>query len=249
MKNKRKNMLMTMVVGGVSLAAHVASAQQAPEREHAGTVAPGVAERAAAKAASDTASAPTAEGAQEVQTIVVTGSRIPQAVSAAPITSVGAADIKMQGVARIEDIVNSLPQAFGSQGAGIANRSNGTATVNLRGLGAARTLVLIDGRRLMAGNPTASVGPVAADLNFIPATLVKRIDVLTGGASAIYGADAVAGVVNFIMDRNFQGLRVDAQSSIYQHDQHNSQAQQAVRNSRATASFPGDYPQIGRAHV
>lgn len=190
-----------------------------------------------------TAAPAMAQTSEQVEEVVVTGSRIPNPnlTSSAPITSLGAADIKAQGAARIEDLVNSLPQAFGSQGSGVSNRSNGTATVNLRGLGSARTLVLIDGRRLMAGNPTSAISPVAADLNFIPSPLVKRVDVLTGGASAVYGADAVAGVVNFIMDRDFQGLRVDAQYSIYQHDQGDSQVQDTLAAARAKAILPDDY--------
>src|SRR4030095_11758912 len=83
-----------------------------------------------------------------------------------------------------------------------------------RGLGSPRTLVLINGRRLMPGDPRAPV----ADINFIPSALIKRVDVLTGGASSVYGADAVAGVVNFIMDTNFRGLRLDAQASVFNHN-------------------------------
>ncbi|HEV7386417.1 MAG TPA: TonB-dependent receptor plug domain-containing protein, partial [Phenylobacterium sp.] len=159
----------------------------------------------------------------EVSEIVVTGTRIPtpNLTSVAPVTSVTSADIKAQGVTRVEDLINSLPQSFAAQGSNVSNGSNGTATVNLRGLGSARTLVLIDGRRLQAGNPTSAITPVAADLNFIPTALVERVDVLTGGASAVYGADAVGGVVNFIMNHNFEGVRIDAQYSIYQHTQHN----------------------------
>ncbi|MGX8249701.1 TonB-dependent receptor plug domain-containing protein, partial [Escherichia coli] len=93
-----------------------------------------------------------------------------------------------------------------AQGAGISNGATGTATVNLRGLGSSRTLVLIDGRRMMPGDPNAP----AADLNFIPSSLVSRVDLDTGGASAVYGSDAVAGVVNFIMQRNFEGVRLEA---------------------------------------
>jgi outer membrane receptor protein involved in Fe transport len=95
--------------------------------------------------------------------------------------------------------------------------SNGTATVNLRGLGVTRTLVLVNGRRLLPGDPVSS--PVA-DLNAIPSALIKRVDVLTGGASATYGADAVAGVVNFILDDKFEGLKLDAQYSLIQHNNH-----------------------------
>ncbi|MGZ3376834.1 MAG: TonB-dependent receptor plug domain-containing protein, partial [Phenylobacterium sp.] len=120
----------------------------------------------------------------EVSEIVVTGTRIPSPnlTSIAPITTVGNADIKAQGVTRIEDITNSLPQVFAGQGSSITNGSNGTATVNLRDRGSSRTLVLIDGRRAQ---------PTPSDLNFIPSALVERVDVLTGGASATYGADAV----------------------------------------------------------
>ena len=179
----------------------------------------------------------------EVAEVVVTGTRIPSPnlTSIAPVTSIGSADIKAQGVARIEDLINSLPQAFAAQGSNYSNASTGTATVNLRGLGSNRTVVLIDGRRLQAGNPTSAIGPISADLNFIPTALVERVDVLTGGASAVYGADAVGGVVNFIMNRNFEGVRVDAQYSIYQHNQHNNNVQGVVRAARAAAPVPDNY--------
>jgi iron complex outermembrane receptor protein len=195
----------------------------------------------ATQASAAAAAAPSAE----VSEIVVTGTRIPtpNLTSAAPVTSVSAADIKAQGVTRVEDLVNSLPQAFAAQGSNYSNAATGTATVNLRGLGAARTLVLIDGRRLMAGNPNADPAvAVAADLNFIPTSLVERVDVLTGGASAVYGADAVAGVVNFIMTKNFEGVRLDAQYSFYQHNQQNpSGVQQTVRDARSRAAVPDNF--------
>jgi iron complex outermembrane receptor protein len=167
----------------------------------------------------------------EVSEIVVTGTRIPSPnlTSIAPVTTVGSADIKAQGVTRIEDITNSLPQVFAGQGSSITNGANGTATVNLRGLGSSRTLVLIDGRRAQ---------PTPADLNFIPAPLVERVDVLTGGASATYGADAVSGVVNFIMLKNFEGVRVDAQYSAYQHNNDNGIGQTALRKGASTAILP-----------
>ena len=147
--------------------------------------------------------------------IVVTGTRIPQPnlSSASPITVVNSAEVKLQGTARTEDIINSLPQSFAAQGSNISNGATGTATVNLRGLGSRRTLVLVNGRRLMPGDPRSPV----ADINFIPALAVDRIDVLTGGASSVYGADAVAGVVNFVMDTKFEGIRMDAQYSFFDH--------------------------------
>jgi iron complex outermembrane receptor protein len=194
--------------------------------------------------ATSASAAAAASGGAEVSEIVVTGTRIPtpNLTSIAPVTSVSAADIKAQGVTRVEDLINSLPQSFAAQGSNYSNTSNGTATVNLRGLGAARTLVLIDGRRLQAGNPTSAIGPVAADLNFIPSSLVERVDILTGGASAVYGADAVSGVVNFIMNKNFEGVRIDAQYSIYQHNQQDPDGvQSVVRAARAKAAVPDNF--------
>jgi iron complex outermembrane receptor protein len=175
----------------------------------------------------------------EVSEIVVTGTRIPSPnlTSIAPVTTIGNADIKAQGVTRIEDITNSLPQVFAGQGSMLSNGSTGTATVDLRGLGSSRTLVLIDSRRLMPGDPSLP----SADLNFIPAALVERVDVLTGGASATYGADAVSGVVNFIMLKNFEGVRLDAQYSGYQHTNHEGDIQSVVRSKAATASDPSQF--------
>ncbi|MEJ7776878.1 MAG: TonB-dependent receptor [Sphingomicrobium sp.] len=156
------------------------------------------------------------ETVETTSDIIITGSRIPQPnlTSASPVTVLTAQEVKLQGTTRTEDLINSLPQAFAAQGSNISNGATGTATVNLRGLGSSRTLVLVNGRRLMPGDPRSPV----PDLNFIPAPLIKRVDVLTGGASSVYGADAVSGVVNFIIDTNFRGLRIDAQSSVFMHE-------------------------------
>ena len=159
-----------------------------------------------------------AEGAPVVDAgdIVVTGSRIPQPnlTSTSPITVVSSQEAKLQGTTRVEDLLNSLPQVFASQGSTDANGATGIATVNLRNLGSVRTLVLINGRRLVPGDPVTPV----ADLNFIPSAIIKRVDVLTGGASSVYGSDALAGVVNFVMDTNFTGIRLDGQLSFYNHN-------------------------------
>lgn len=154
--------------------------------------------------------------------IVVTGSRIarPGVESPSPVTVVGSEDIKLQGTTRIEDILNSLPAVAASQASGLANGADGTATVDLRGLGSTRTLALINGRRIVPGDPSPASGS-AADINIIPAAMLKRVEVLTGGASSVYGADAVAGVVNFIIDDEFEGFRVDAQYGLYQHNNNN----------------------------
>jgi outer membrane receptor protein involved in Fe transport len=126
-----------------------------------------------------------------------------------------------QGVTRIEDMLNRLPQVAASQNANVANGSSGTATVDLRNLGVARTLVLLNGRRLPAGSPRQN-GNLAADLNQIPSKLIDRVEVLTGGASATYGSDAVAGVVNFITKSDFEGISFDYQYAFYQSKNDNS---------------------------
>ncbi len=162
--------------------------------------------------AQQAASTPKAAPAEEV---VVTGSRIPQPnlTSTSPVTQVTGADIQAAGITRVEDLINQLPQAFAAQNSTVSNGASGTATVDLRGLGADRTLVLVDGRRMPYGSPNEA----AADINQIPGIMVERVEVLTGGASAVYGSDAIAGVVNFIMKKNFEGIRVDAQYGFYQH--------------------------------
>ncbi len=199
------------------------------ERLMASTMIGGATLLALSTAPAFAADQPAAPAASTVQEVVVTGSRIPHPglTSVSPLTTVGSQDIKLQGVQNIEDMINTLPQAMASFGAMELNGATGTATVNLRGLGIARTLVLIDGKRLQAGDPITPV----PDLNFIPSALVDRIDIVTGGASAVYGSDAVAGVVNFIMKKDFEGLRIDVQYGFDQHDQHNSQIDKAVHNS------------------
>lgn len=177
----------------------------------------------------------------EAETIVVTGSRIarPNLEGSSPVTVINNAEVKLTGTTRVEDLVNSLPQAFAQQGGSISNGATGTATVNLRNLGPQRTLVLMNGRRLTPGDPFQPV----ADLNAIPAALIERVDVLTGGASSVYGADAVAGVVNFVMDSDFEGFRVDAQYSLYQHNNNGDERiRSAIRNRVAGGGSPSDFP-------
>lgn len=188
------------------------------------------------------ATAPQAEdaAADNSAPIVVTGSRIvsPNLTSVAPVTTISNEDFKLQGTTKTEDLLNSLPQVFAAQSSTLSNGASGTATVNLRNLGASRTLVLINGRRLMPGDPNSS----AADLNFVPSSLVKRVEVLTGGASSTYGADAVAGVVNFIMDTDFTGFRIDANYGFYQHN-NRSKVLPPLLDARAAAGFTGfGYP-------
>jgi len=158
-----------------------------------------------------------AQQAGDVQRIEVTGTRLPSlsVEGPSPVTVINAQDIRFDGARKTEDLLNNLPQVFADQGGNVSNGATGTATVNLRNLGSDRTLVLVNGRRLPAGSPIL----YAADLNQIPAPLIQRVEVLTGGASAIYGSDAVAGVVNFIMNDKFEGLQIDLNHSFYQHEQ------------------------------
>lgn len=181
-------------------------------------------------------SAPADDAEEAGDEIFVTGSRLPQPnlQGAIPVTTVTGEDVKSAGITRIEDLLNRLPQVAGGQSGGQSNGADGTATVDLRGLGASRTLVLVNGRRMMPGDPLSS----AADLNAIPETLVKRVEVLTGGASSTYGADAVSGVVNFILDREFTGLRLDGQYSFYQHNNRNK-VLPPLLTARSAAGFSG----------
>ena len=148
--------------------------------------------------------------------IIITGSRIPRTdlTAVSPVTAVHGHEFELQGVINVEELLNWLPQVNPSQGELAPPGATGAATIDLRGLGAVRTLVLINGRRLMPGDPRFPV----PDVNSIPAPLIQRVDVLTGGAAAVYGSDAVAGVVNFILDTKLDGLKVEAQIGAYQHD-------------------------------
>ncbi|MFM7784408.1 MAG: TonB-dependent receptor plug domain-containing protein, partial [Gammaproteobacteria bacterium] len=157
------------------------------------------------------------DAAQGLEEVVVTGSRIQKAnlVTSSPVTQFDAEQLSFTGITRLEDVLKDLPQIFQGQGAGQSNGATGTATIDLRNLGTVRTLVLVDGKRLPVGSPLQAGG---ADINQIPGALIKRVEVLTGGASAAYGSDAVAGVVNFIMVDDFEGVKLNYQYSRYRHN-------------------------------
>lgn len=159
---------------------------------------------------------------QQHKPIIVTGSRIPRRnlTAVSPVTVVGQDEVKLQGATLAEELLNQLPQVAPSEGAFVSDvlGGSGTATIDLRNLGPGRTLVLINGRRLGPGDP----GNPMPDLNMIPTTAIKRVEVLTGGASSVYGSDAVSGVVNFILDTSLNGLRIDGQASVFQHDNRNA---------------------------
>lgn len=155
-----------------------------------------------------------------LEEVIVTGTRIINEDGygrTSPVTVVGMDEIGSFGYTRVEDMLNNLPQMEVAQNSFVSNGSSGTATLDLRGLGAKRNLVLLNGRRMQPGG----VYEYAPDINQIPAQLIERVEVLTGGASATYGADAVAGVINFIM-RRVDGIEVTAGISGYQHINNNS---------------------------
>ena len=152
------------------------------------------------------------QGAADLEEVVVTGTRIsrPDLVSNSPISTVTAEQLEQLNVINLESQLRTLPQFLPGATEYINNGNPGAATINLRGLGSNRTLVLMDGKRLP---PFGTSG--AVDINLIPSAIVERVDVVTGGASAVYGSDAVSGVVNFITKKDFSGLQVDVNTSQY----------------------------------
>lgn len=147
--------------------------------------------------------------AASAERVEITGSRVKRvdAMAESPLVTVSAEQIQQSGVVTVEQFLNTLPQVTPGLSSQSNNpSSNGRAFIDLRGLGSGRNLVLINGRRGMG-----STGGGVVDVNTIPTALIDRVEVITGGAATTYGADAVAGVVNFIMKKNFQGLELDAQ--------------------------------------
>ena len=214
--NFRQNLLASTLLVGASALATPAWAQDMQTTDPTASQPTGPVEAAPTPSVSSEG-----EDVQQGQDIIVTGSRIPQPnlESAAPVTVVSDQDVKLSGATRIEDVLNQLPSVGAAQASGISNDASGTAEIDLRMMGSKRTLTLVNGRRLMPGDPADSTQ--AGDVNVIPAALVRRVEVLTGGASSVYGADAVAGVVNFIMDTSFEGIRFDGNYSTWWHKQDN----------------------------
>lgn len=165
----------------------------------------------------ETPAAPAAPADETAETIVVTGSRLARdmnAIAPLPVSTLNAADLQAAGNIDATATLRQIPALLSSgtiadsieRGAG----GVGQATLNLRQLGAVRTLVLVDGRRHVSGVPGSQIVDVAT----IPSALIERVEVLTGGASAVYGADAVTGVVNYILKRDFEGIDLGAQTGI-----------------------------------
>lgn len=187
---------------------------------------------AAQESVADTNAAPADES-----DLVVTGSRIrsPNLESVSPVTTVSSEEFAIRGTVRTEDLVNQLPQVFAAQGAANSNEATGTAQVDLRGLSPSRTLVLVNGRRLPYGSPKN----IPSDLNQVPTPLIQSVEVLTGGASAVYGSDAIAGVVNFKLMDNFSGLRLSGAIGGYQHTNNRDELRDLLDQNNARV--PGAY--------
>lgn len=152
-----------------------------------------------------------AEAEASEEAIIVTGSRIarPDLEASSPVAVVSSEQIKQSNAVTVEQILSVNPQFAAGFGQSSNNPGDGSATVNLRALEEKRTLVLIDGKRAPSYDTSGAV-----DVNSIPTALIKRVDVLTGGASAVYGSDAIAGVVNFVLDDEFKGLQADGSAQV-----------------------------------
>jgi outer membrane receptor protein involved in Fe transport len=195
-------------------AATPAFAQETASEQDAPATLQGEVEVESGQTATDPAATdPSADG----ETILVTGSRIrrPNLESTVPITSVGGNEFFETGSVSVGDALNDLPALRSTLGQSNSTQFLGTAglsLLDLRGLGTQRTLVLVNGRRHVAGDVLYNAS--SPDVNTIPTDLIERVDVVTGGNSAIYGSDAIAGVVNFVLKRDFDGLQLRGQSGI-----------------------------------
>ncbi|WOT06413.1 TonB-dependent receptor [Shewanella youngdeokensis] len=175
-----------------------------------------IAAAATSVALSGFAMADDAEGnnADKVERIQVTGSRIQRAdmETSSPVTVIDASSIIASGATSIDGVLQNMTASGGAMtNAGINNGSQGNASVNLRGLGSSRTLVLVNGRRMIASGTGAAS---TVDLNTIPVSMIQRVEVLKDGASAVYGTDAIAGVVNIILKRDYDGFEMNVQTGI-----------------------------------
>ena len=153
----------------------------------------------------------------DCSTVTVTGSRIrrPNLESVVPVTSIAGEQLFERGQSNIGDALNDLPQlrsTFAQQNPGLGIGIAGLNLLDLRGLGTSRTLVLVNGRRHVPADILNNA--VSPDVNTIPNDLIERVDIVTGGNSAVYGSDAIAGVVNFILRRSFEGLQVRGTAAV-----------------------------------
>lgn len=193
--------------------------------------------------ASETAPDTADTEAKQLDTVTVTGTRIQsQTVTAtSPVTEISKQEFQYGGATKVEDMVNQFPQLSPAFDAWTNNDSTGYPTVDLRGMGARRTLTLVNGFRLPPG------AQESADISIVPSAAIRKVDLLTGGASAAYGSDAIAGVVNFILDDQFEGVHLSAGLQGYQHDNDNRYIQRLM--DEAGYPYPkGNSGFDGRSH-
>ena len=175
---------------------------------------------------------PTTQPEGTLEEVVVTGSLIhqPNITATSPLTTITREDLEQQDASEIQDVLLRSPEVYAGNNSMTGFTANaGASTLSLRNLGSNRTLVLIDGQRLA---PTDPAGFGAADISLIPSVLIQRVDIITGGASAVYGGDALAGAVNFVIDR-LDGFRADITGGDYQH----SNSDTFLRNLESSQGF------------
>lgn len=248
------SLLATTVIAGAlwgapafAQAAPVAPPATLDEEEAAPT--PDAAPEANAEAAAADPAAATNQDA-----VVVTGSRIrrPNLDSVIPITSIAGEQFFQQGQTNVGDTLNDLPQlrsTFAQQNPGLGIGIAGLNLLDLRGLGTARTLVVVNGRRHVPADILNNA--VSPDVNTIPNDLIERVDIVTGSNSAAYGSDAIAGVVNFILRKNFDGFQVRGQASVAQESLTGNQYVSAMfgknlLDNRANITLHGEYARQDR---
>ena len=210
--------LATAGAGAMVMGSQAASAQEAVKVADVQTSAPARSAPAASNQMVNEVAAPTStddepQRAEETPggEVTVTGTRIVRDGYSAPtpVSVISTEEIQREAPANITDFVNTLPAVRGSStptttNGSLSNGGAGISSVNLRNFGAARTLVLLDGQRSVASDTSGTV-----DVNTIPQALIERVEVVTGGASSAYGSDAVSGVINFILDKNFKGVKAE----------------------------------------
>tara|TARA_Y100000588_G_scaffold23536_1_gene23582 strand:+ start:7229 stop:10069 length:2841 start_codon:yes stop_codon:yes gene_type:complete len=183
----------------------------------------------------------------DVEKIQVTGSRISRqgAIAPSPVTAISGESLLNSGAMNIGEVLNELPSLANTFSLGNSGQFIGTAGLNildLRGMGTDRTLVLVDGKR----HVSSSAGTAAVDTNTIPTTWIERVEIVTGGASAVYGADAVTGVVNFILKKNIEGFDISAtqgftQENGYKNDKYQASYGFNFDNDRGNIAFAAEY--------
>ena len=174
------------------------------------------------------------ENVEKVERIEVTGSRILRegAISPSPVTVITGEDLVSTGAMNIGEVLNKLPALATTYSLANSGRFIGTAGISLldlRGMGSARTLVLVDGKRHVASAP----GTSSVDTNTIPSSWIEKVEIITGGASAVYGADAVTGVVNFILKKDVTGFNVSATKGFADNS--------SYQNEKFTVSYGQDF--------